>query len=101
MAAAQQRVEVRVGERSLSLSNLDKVLWPETGFTKGQLIDYYSRIAAVMVPHLTGRPITLRRWPNGVGGQSFFEKNCPSHHPPWVQSVRMGDVNYCTLDEPA
>jgi bifunctional non-homologous end joining protein LigD len=96
-----QRVEVRVGERSLSLSNLDKVLWPETGFTKGQLIDYYSRIAAVMVPHLTRRPITLRRWPNGVAGQSFFEKNCPSHKPPWVKSVPMGDVNYCLIDEPA
>ena len=96
-----QRVDVRVGERSLSLSNLDKVLWPETGFTKGQLIDYYSRIAAVMVPHLARRPITLRRWPNGVDGQSFFEKNCPSHKPPWVESVLMGDVRYCLLDEPA
>ncbi len=94
-------MEVRVGERSLSLSNLDKVLWPETGFTKGQLIDYYSRIATVMVPHLSGRPITLRRWPNGVAGPSFFEKNCPSHKPPWVESVLMGDVRYCLIDEPA
>ena len=94
-------MEVRVGERSLSLSNLDKVLWPKSGFTKGQLIDYYSRIAAVMVPHLTRRPITLRRWPNGVDGQSFFEKNCPSHKPAWVESVLMGDVRYCLLDEPA
>lgn len=94
-------MEVRVGERSLSLSNLDKVLWPETGFTKGQLIDYYSRIATVMVPHLTRRPITLRRWPNGVDGPSFFEKNCPSHKPPWVESVLMGDVRYCLIDEPA
>lgn len=98
---AQQRVEVRVGGRTLSLSNLDKVLWPETGFTKGQLIDYYSRVAEAMVPHLARRPITLRRWPNGVTGQSFFEKNCPSHHPQWVESVQMGDVRYCTLDEPA
>ena len=96
-----QRVEVRIGQRSLSLSNLDKVLWPETGFTKGQLIDYYSRIAPVMVPHLTRRPITLRRWPNGVNATSFFEKNCPSHKPPWVESVLMGDVNYCLIDEPA
>ena len=95
------RVEVRVGQRSLSLSNLDKVLWPETGFTKGELIDYYSRVAPVMVPHLTQRPITLRRWPNGVSGQSFFEKNCPSHKPPWVESVQMGDVKYCLIDEPA
>jgi bifunctional non-homologous end joining protein LigD len=94
-------VEVRIGERSLSLSNLDKVLWPETGFSKGQLIDYYSRIATVMVPHLTRRPITLRRWPNGVDGPSFFEKNCPSHKPPWVESVLMGDVRYCLIDEPA
>jgi bifunctional non-homologous end joining protein LigD len=99
--AASQRVDVNIGERKLSLSNLDKVLWPETGFTKGQLIDYYSRIAPVMVPHLARRPITLRRWPNGVKGQSFFEKNCPSHHPPWVESVQMGDVHHCMLDEPA
>lgn len=97
----QERVEVRVDNRTLSLSNLDKVLWPEAGFTKGQLIDYYSRIAEVMVPHVARRPMTLRRWPNGVKGQSFFEKNCPSHHPPWVESVQMGDVRYCTLDEPA
>jgi bifunctional non-homologous end joining protein LigD len=93
--------EVRVGSRTLKLSNLDKVLWPETGFTKGQLIDYYARVAEVMVPHLTGRPMTLRRWPNGVAAGSFFEKNCPSHRPPWVQSVRMGDVGYCLLDEAA
>jgi bifunctional non-homologous end joining protein LigD len=98
---AEQRVEVRVGERTLSLSNLDKILWPKSGFTKGQLIDYYSRIAPVMVPHLSRRLITLRRWPNGVDGQSFFEKNCPSHRPPWVHPVQMGDVRYCTLDEPA
>ncbi len=77
------------------------MLWPETGFTKGQLIDYYARVADVMVPHLQGRPITLRRWPNGVDAASFYEKNCPSHRPPWVDAVRMGDVNYCLLDEPA
>ena len=90
-----------VGGRTMRLSNLDKVLWPETGFSKGQLIDYYARVADVMVPHLQGRPITLRRWPNGVEAASFYEKNCPSHRPPWVNSVRMGDVNYCLLDEPA
>jgi bifunctional non-homologous end joining protein LigD len=93
--------EVRVGGRTLRLSNLDKVLWPETGFTKGQLIDYYARVGETMVPHLHSRPITLRRWPNGVDAASFYEKNCPSHSPPWVGSVRMGDVNYCLLDEPA
>ena len=93
--------DVTVGSRVLRLSNLDKVLWPETGFTKGQLIDYYARVADVMVPHLHGRPITLRRWPNGVDAGSFYEKNCPSHRPPWVEAVRMGDVSYCLLNEPA
>ena len=93
--------DVTVGGRTLRLSNLDKVLWPETGFTKGQLIDYYARVSEIMVPHLAGRPITLRRWPNGVDAGSFYEKNCPSHRPPWVDAVRMGDVNYCLLNEPA
>jgi bifunctional non-homologous end joining protein LigD len=94
-------VEVQVGPRSLKLSNLDKVLWPETGFTKGELIDYYARIAPVMLPHLAGRPITLRRYPNGVDAASFFEKNCPSHRPPWLQTIKMGDVSFCLLEEPA
>jgi bifunctional non-homologous end joining protein LigD len=77
------------------------VLWPETGFTKGELIDYYARIAPVMLPHLAGRPITLRRYPNGVDAASFFEKNCPSHRPPWLQTIKMGDVSFCLLEEPA
>jgi bifunctional non-homologous end joining protein LigD len=94
-------VEVQVGPRSLKLSNLDKVLWSETGFTKGELIDYYARIAPAMLPHLAGRPITLRRYPNGVDAASFFEKNCPSHRPPWLETVRMGDVSFCLLQEPA
>jgi bifunctional non-homologous end joining protein LigD len=93
--------QVTVGGHTLSLSNLDKVLWPQTGFTKGQLIDYYARVGEVMVPHVRARPITLRRWPNGVDAASFYEKNCPSHRPPWVNTVRMGDVSYCLLDEPA
>lgn len=94
-------VEVDIGGRRLKLSNLDKVLWPETGFTKGQMIDYYARIAPVMLPHLRGRPITLRRFPNGVNAPSFFEKNCPSHRPPWVPTITMADVTYCSLEEPA
>jgi bifunctional non-homologous end joining protein LigD len=97
----EKTVEVDVGGRRLKLSNLDKVLWPEAGFTKGQMIDYYARIADVMLPHVTGRPITLRRFPNGVDKQSFFEKNCPSHRPPWVSTIEMADVNYCELLEPA
>jgi bifunctional non-homologous end joining protein LigD len=94
-------VDVDVGGRRLRLSNLDKVLWPEAGFTKGQMIDYYARIADVMVPHVAARPITLRRFPNGVDQQSFFEKNCPSHRPSWISTVEMADVSYCQLSEPA
>lgn len=93
--------DVEVGGRHLKLSNLDKVLWPQTGFTKGQMIDYYARIAPVMVPHLAGRPITLRRYPNGVDKGSFFEKNCPKHRPDWVPTIAMGEVGYCSLAEPA
>jgi bifunctional non-homologous end joining protein LigD len=94
-------VEVDIEGRHLKLSNLEKVLWPESGFTKGQLIDYYAHIAPVMLPHIEGRPMTLRRYPNGVDKQSFFEKNCPSHRPPWLPTVEMGDVAYCSLNETA
>lgn len=90
-----------VGGRSLRLSNLDKTLWPAAGFTKGQLIDYYARVAPALLPHLRGRPITLRRWPNGVDQKSFYEKNCPSHRPEWVSTVTMGDIAYCGVDEEA
>ncbi|MGI8751287.1 MAG: non-homologous end-joining DNA ligase [Acidimicrobiales bacterium] len=93
--------EVTVGDRKLKLSNLDKVLWPATGFTKGQLIDYYARAAPALLAHLHRRPVTLRRWPNGVDAGSFYEKNCPSHRPDWVPTITMGDVSYCSVDEEA
>jgi bifunctional non-homologous end joining protein LigD len=82
---ASARVEVEVEGRRLSLSNLDKVLYPEVGFTKGQVIDYYTRIAPAVLPHLRDHPLTLKRYPNGVDGQYFYEKNAPSHRPEWVQ----------------
>ena len=81
-----KRLEVEIGDRRLSLSNLDKVLYPEAGFTKGQLIDYYTRIAPAVLPHLHDRPLTLKRYPNGVTGQYFYEKQSPSHRPDWVQT---------------
>jgi bifunctional non-homologous end joining protein LigD len=71
----------------VSFTNLDKILYPKTGFTKGDVIRYYVSIADVMVPHLAGRPLTLRRYPNGVDDKSFFEKRCPSHAPKWVHVV--------------
>jgi hypothetical protein len=92
-------VEVDISGRRLKLSNLDKVLWPQTGFTRGQMIDYYARIAPVMLRHVEGRPITLRRYPNGVDKVSFCEKNCPSRRPPWLSTVEMGGIGYCCLAE--
>jgi bifunctional non-homologous end joining protein LigD len=100
-------VDVEVDGRRLSLSNLDKVLYPKVGFTKGQVIDYYTRVAPVVLPHLHGRPLTLKRYPNGVEGQFFYEKNCPSHRPEWVPTKPIysrrnkSEVNYCIVEERA
>jgi len=80
---------IEVEGRKLKLSNLDKVLYPKTGFTKAQLIDYYVRIAPVLLPHLEGRPLTLKRYPEGVDGMFFYEKNCPKHRPEWVQTAQV------------
>ena len=97
---------VRFGERTLRLSNLDKILYPEAGFTKSQVIDYYARIAPVMVPHLSGRCMTLRRFPDGVEGESFYAKRCPDYRPEWMPTAsgpgdRSGGIQYCLLEEPA
>ncbi len=83
-------VLVEVEGRRLALSNLDKVLYPETGFTKGEVIGYYRAIAPVLLPHLRGRVPTLVRAPNGYGGQTFFEKRCPPGHPDWVRTATIG-----------
>jgi bifunctional non-homologous end joining protein LigD len=92
---------VTVDGRALKLSNWDKVLYPETGFTKGDLIAYYARIAPVVVPHLRDRPLTLKRYPNGVDAPYFYEKQSPSHRPEWVQTVRVQDVNYTLCQDRA
>ncbi|MGY1744395.1 non-homologous end-joining DNA ligase [Blastococcus sp. SYSU D00695] len=81
------RQRVRVDGRQLEVSNLEKVLFPEVSFTKAQVIDYYVRIAPVLLPHLSGRPVTFTRWPDGVEGQAFFEKNSARHAPDWVRKV--------------
>ena len=100
------RSTVRVGERELSLSNLHKVLYPATGTTKAEVIEYYARIAPVMLPHLADRCITLKRFPDGVEKDGFFEKRCPKHRPEWVDVAigpgdRNGNIGYCRMDEPA
>jgi bifunctional non-homologous end joining protein LigD len=84
---AHQRAERRVGSRTLSLSNLDKVLWPRDGFTKGDLIEYYASVAKFIVPYLKGRPLTLQRYPDGIDKQTFFEKQIPRGTPDWVERV--------------
>lgn len=85
--------EIHVDGRRLSLSNLEKVIYPDAGFTKAQVIDYYARIAPFMLPHLEGRALTLVRCPDGVDGERFFEKRCPPHHPAWVPEV--GELHSC------
>jgi bifunctional non-homologous end joining protein LigD len=78
---------IEIEGKQLSLTNLDKVLYPATGFTKGQVIDYYARIAPVLVPHLSGHPLTLKRYPGGVDQEFFFEKNATKHRPDWVKTT--------------
>jgi bifunctional non-homologous end joining protein LigD len=75
---------VRKGKRELALSNLDKLYWPDEGITKGDLIDYYRAVAPVLVPHLKSRPFTMRRYPDGITGKAFFQKDAPSHMPEWI-----------------
>jgi len=80
---------VQVDGRDLAISNLDKVLYPATGFAKGEVVDYYARVAPALLPHLAGRPLTRKRYPNGVEGASFFEKNAPRGTPSWVRTVTL------------
>jgi bifunctional non-homologous end joining protein LigD len=92
---------VEVEGRKLKLTNLDKVLYPATGFTKGQVVDYYVRIAPVLVPHLAGRPLTMKRYPGGVGEDQefFFEKNAPMHRPDWVKTAPVwSESNHRTIN---
>ncbi|HLM26573.1 MAG TPA: non-homologous end-joining DNA ligase [Thermoleophilaceae bacterium] len=94
---------VEVESRQLRLTNLDKVLYPVPGFTKGQVIDYYTRVAPYVLPHLKGRPLTLKRYPNGVEGGHFYEKQCPSHRPDWVKSaeipVSTKTIDFCLCED--
>jgi bifunctional non-homologous end joining protein LigD len=96
---AAARVEVDVQGHRLSLSNLDKVMYPEVGFTKGQVIDYYTRVAPAALPHLRDRPLTLKRYPNGIEAQYFYEKRCPSHAPEWVRREQFQGIEYCVCDD--
>ena len=99
------KTELLVEGRKLPVSNLKKILYPKTGFTKGQVIDYYIRIAPVLLPHVKDRPLTMKRYPNGVDGMFFYEKNCPSHRPSWVRTTKVWsegnqrDMHYCLAQD--
>ena len=90
---------VQVAGRRLRLTSLDKLLYPSTETTKGEVLSYYAQIADVMLPHIAHRPVTRVRWPHGVGDQSFFEKNLPSGAPSWLPGVRVDDVTYPLVDD--
>lgn len=103
-----KRVETTVDGRTLSLSNLDKVLYPASGFTKGEVLDYYARIAEVMIPHLVRRPVTLKRYPNGVDEAFFYEKHAPASAPEWIRTIsvpakdaRHEPIDYLQISERA
>jgi bifunctional non-homologous end joining protein LigD len=99
------KAELIVENRKIQVSNLDKVLYPKVGFTKGQVIDYYIRIAPILLPHLKDRPLTMKRYPDGVEGEFFYEKNCPSHRPKWVQTAKVWSegnqriMHYCLAND--
>src|SRR5947208_3403262 len=100
-----EKAQLIVEGKKLAVSNLNKVLYPKAGFTKGQVIDYYIRIAPVLLPHLKDRPLTMKRYPNGVDQPFFYEKNCPSHRPSWVKTAKVWsegnqrDMHYCLAQD--
>jgi bifunctional non-homologous end joining protein LigD len=104
-AIAKNKYRLQVDGRELTVSNLDKVLYPATGFTKGDLIDAYADLAEVLLPHLRGRPVTLKRYPDGVEGKFFYEKRSPKHRPDWVRTARLpsdsakGEIDYTLIED--
>jgi bifunctional non-homologous end joining protein LigD len=102
---ARKESVIEIEGRKLKLSNLDKVLYPEDGVTKAQIIDYFVRIAPALLPHLADRPLTMKRYPEGVNSGFFYEKNCPRHRPDWVQTARIWSegnnrwMDYCMVQD--
>lgn len=99
--------EIRVGRRTVKVSNLDKVLYPAAGFTKGDVVDYYRNVAETLIPHLKDRPLTLKRYPDGVEAGFFYEKRCPPHRPSWIKTtpiLRKRDekqIDFCVVNDEA
>jgi bifunctional non-homologous end joining protein LigD len=99
------KMSVSIDGRHLHLSNLEKVIYPDTGFTKGEILDYYLRVSPALLPHLSGRPITLKRYPDGVTGEFFYQKECPAHHPSWLATTPVWseanhrNIHFCLLPD--
>jgi bifunctional non-homologous end joining protein LigD len=99
------QTQVTIGGKTLTLSNLDKVLYPAVPFTKSHVIDYYRRIAPVLLPHLKNRPLTLKRFPDGVGKEFFYEKRCPVFRPHWMKTAALWSksnqqhISYCLVND--
>lgn len=100
-----KKITVDIGGVPLTLSNLDKVFYPATGFTKGQVFDYYIRIAPALLPHLVNRPLTMKRYPDGATAKFFYQKQCPVHRPQWLKTIpvwsrhNVDHINYCLMDD--
>ena len=104
----ETKVAVQVDGRTLTLTNLGKVLYPETGFSKAEVLDYYQRVAPALLPHVADRPLTLKRYPEGVDGEAFFQKHVTEHRPDWIRTARVpsessrgrgsGPVTYLVVD---
>ena len=105
MKEARTESEIRVGGKTLKVSNVGKVFYPKVGFTKGQVIDYYVRISKWLLPHLKDRPLTLKRYPNGVEGEFFYEKRCPTFRPKWLKTAAIWSegnqehIDYCLAND--
>jgi len=101
----RKETELLVAGKRLPVSNLDKVFYPKVRFTKGQVIDYYIRVAPVLLPHLKDRPLTLKRYPNGVEGPFFYEKRCPTFRPAWLKTApiwsegNQENINFCLVND--
>jgi bifunctional non-homologous end joining protein LigD len=104
-ASISESGDLRIGGKRVPVSHLDKIFYPKAGFTKAQVIDYYTRIAPVLLPHLKDRPVTLKRYPNGVEAPFFYEKRCPTHRPSWVDTAKVrskengADINFCVIND--
>jgi bifunctional non-homologous end joining protein LigD len=89
----EDKVAVLVDGRTLTLTNLAKVLYPDDGFTKAEVLDYYQRVAPVLLPHIADRPVTLKRYPEGVDGEAFFQKHVTQHRPDWIRTATVSSAS--------